>query len=343
MQVDTIAHTIKNGISVIICCYNSEKLLPETLRHIAAQKTVPALSWELIIVNNNSSDDTVAVAAREWNKYTGVAGRIRVVDEPRPGLTNARKKGVSEAQYEYIIFCDDDNWLHETYLATAYSTMQADNNIGALGGRAELATDSMLPAWWEAYSHDYAVGRQAGASGDITDRKFVWGAGLVLRKSLLLGIFDEELPFVLGDRNGNELGSGGDAEICARLILAGYKLWYDERLSLQHYMPPARLTPQYRDALRQGHIAAQIKLDEYYNLIYFGKLALKAKIKLTITYTRQLLLDYLYKKKQDKSLKEKMGYMWNRNLWNLEDFPEHLFRVKIILQKKRNAAILREI
>ena len=59
---------LKNGVTIIICCYNSAQLLPPTIKHIAEQKNQDNIDWELTVVNNNSTDDTGQVARQEWDK-----------------------------------------------------------------------------------------------------------------------------------------------------------------------------------------------------------------------------------------------------------------------------------
>ncbi len=323
------------GFSIIVCCYNSEMLLPHTLKHIAQLKVVSGFPWELIIVNNNSTDATVAVAKAEWKKYPGTAAGFQIVNEPAPGLTNARKAGVAAAVYDYIVFCDDDNWLSEDYLEVAYAVMGAEDAIGALGGRVEAVTDTPLPGWWQAFQHDYAVGPQGPFSGDATARKYLWGAGMVTRKRLMQEVFHTRHPFILDDRMGTGLGSGGDSEICARLMLMQYKLWYEEKLSLQHYLPAARLGLSYRTELRKGHVMAQTKLDAYYNIIYYSLLRPHAKIKLTVKYIAALFT--ALKREQRVQVKKRINYIWCRPIWSIDDVPAGIFKVsRFLAQKKRH-------
>ena len=55
------------GISIIICCYNSAKRLHETLKHLALQQVSDTIHWEVILVNNNSTDATTQIALEIWN------------------------------------------------------------------------------------------------------------------------------------------------------------------------------------------------------------------------------------------------------------------------------------
>jgi hypothetical protein len=65
---------------------------------------------------------------------------------PGPGLAYARRRGVMEAAYEYIVFCDDDNWLAPDYLSIAREIL-FDPKVGAAGGQAEPEFEGPVPAF----------------------------------------------------------------------------------------------------------------------------------------------------------------------------------------------------
>ena len=99
------------GISVLVCCYNSAGRLPQTLKYLAAQMVPPEIPWEVIVADNASKDATARVAGEVWeNLDTGHAG-FKIISETVPGKSHALKKGIETAAYEYILVCDDDNWL----------------------------------------------------------------------------------------------------------------------------------------------------------------------------------------------------------------------------------------
>src|SRR5579885_2338760 len=88
-------HRAEVGVSVVICCHNSERLLPRTLECLKSQIVDPSLRWELLIVNNASSDGTADAARRCWGERAPVP--LRIVDEPRLGLSYARERALHEA------------------------------------------------------------------------------------------------------------------------------------------------------------------------------------------------------------------------------------------------------
>jgi glycosyltransferase involved in cell wall biosynthesis len=124
------------SFSVIVCCYNSSERLPITLRHLAALSVEKIDHWELIIVDNASTDDTATVARRLWASF-GSDIACTIIHEPQPGLIFARKAGLNAARFSMVLFCDDDNWLPPNYLSLAVKIMEEHPDAGAIGGRAE--------------------------------------------------------------------------------------------------------------------------------------------------------------------------------------------------------------
>ncbi len=285
------------GISILICCYNSANRLPETIKHIAQQEIKIKTNWEVIVVNNNSTDNTQEVAQHEWNYYK-LNIPFKVVDQPISGLSNARKKGIKEAQFEYIIFCDDDNWLDKDYIQTAYDLMESNPIIGVVGGQSTAASDVKIPDWFEKFKNGYAVGQQNNNSGYITNRGYVWGAGMVIRKQVILIALKLGFKSFLTGRNGNKILAGDDSEICRWAILLGYELFYEDKLKFKHYIPQNRLTTEYKDKMWEGFHQSNQLLYKYDVLNEVKKLK-KNKLRNFLSGLKQVLLksntDAIYK------------------------------------------------
>ena len=129
-----VSHQNQAGVSIIICCYNSAKKLPETIKHLSLQKNLKDIKCELVIIDNASKDGTAELAGQLCREYVHNIP-FKIFFESNPGLSNARKRGIKEAQYELLLFCDDDNWLNQDYLQIAYDIMMQNNIIGVLGNQ----------------------------------------------------------------------------------------------------------------------------------------------------------------------------------------------------------------
>jgi cellulose synthase/poly-beta-1,6-N-acetylglucosamine synthase-like glycosyltransferase len=185
-----------------------------------------------------------------------------VVREPTLGLSAARRAGARAATRDTIVFCDDDNLLSPNYLDIAASIM-ADQTIGGAGGAIAPIIGCEIPPLFFSHAPWYAVGAQALATGEI---QTLWGAGLVVRRKLLVQLYDiPEFPILMG-RRGSALTTGEDHEISHCVSLLGYRLWYDERLSLKHIVPPERISEAYVRRLMEGWCLAEPVLVRYVEL-----------------------------------------------------------------------------
>lgn len=233
------------GLSIIVCCYNASERLPDTLTHLSNLVVNASVELELIVVDNNSQDQTVNVASENWQSL-GTPFPIKFVAEKKPGLSFARRAGVLAAKFDLCVFCDDDNWFSPDYAATAIEIMNDHPEVGVLGGDSLPQFETAPPAWFYDYATSYAIGSQADFEGHQIRKYTLWGGGMVFRSSLLKKIYLSEVESLITDRKGSNLTSGGDNEICAWYIFAGYRMYYSPRLKMTHLMPRARFTEDYR-------------------------------------------------------------------------------------------------
>ena len=261
---------MEKGISIIICCYNSANRLEETLRHIALQDIENDINYEIIIVDNSSTDNTQEIAKKQFERYPFFKGKFNIAYEPIQGLSAARQKGIEVARYEYALFCDDDNWLSPDYVKLGYEIMEENKDIGVLGGASVPVADIELPSFFYSKCSNYAIGIQSETSGDISNRGYVWGSSSIVRTLLLKKIYLAGIKPVLSGRNGKVLMAGDDAEICKWYLLSDYKLWYDSRLQFKHYIPEYRLNESYASHLFIGlSESAKILIGYDYHIFVF--------------------------------------------------------------------------
>lgn len=317
------------GVSIVICCHNGARRLPETIRHIAYQEVPRHIQWEFILIDNNSTDGSADVAMEEWSLYkTGVP--LRVIHEPELGLTYARERGFAEARYEYIIMCDDDNWLAENYVDTAYQVMSRNPRVGALGGFGKLVYEIDPPGYLE-FCNIFAAGEQGVRNGRVAHNK-LYGAGCVIRKSAIAKLKDLGFKTLLTDRKGNDLSSGGDYELCFAISILGYEIWYDDRLHFTHFITRERLNWDYFiryakesavcfDVLSSYSAIADDPLVNRYpfifisrNFFYFLRRFIRINVRRTMhgkesDYGRMLFFRHTVLKYKLKAYVERFGFM----------------------------------
>ena len=253
------------GISIIICCYNSEKRLPKVLEHLSCQETKYNIDWEIIVVDNSSKDNTSEVAKSSWNRKDVP---LQVIYEPKPGLSYARTTGINNSKYEIICFIDDDNWVENKWIQKIYTIMSNNPDVAICGGRGEAAFESSPPGWFTKFQDAYAVGSQYNYRGLLVyPDVMLYGAGITIRKKVIKQLFDNNFEFLLSGRKGKKLTSGDDSELCYAVALAGYKLFHDPNLKFEHYLPDNRLSWNYMVNLTKSFGRSAVILN-LYNSIY---------------------------------------------------------------------------
>jgi len=253
-----LAGTKSPGISVIICCHNSTRLLPATLTHLVCQRVDRAVNWEVLIIDNASIDDTRECAEHVW---TRADVPLRVSAEERLGLAYARARGIREARHEILAFIDDDNWVCPVWVQTVFEVMRDQPQVGALGGIIEPRFETVQPAWFGPVAYLYATGPENEPSGDVTEMHMLCGAGLNVRHTALTDIRKKGFRPISVGRQGTSLGAGEDSEMTYSLRLSGWRLWIDPRLRLTHFLPERRLQWEYARKLAYGSAHATPERD----------------------------------------------------------------------------------
>jgi glycosyltransferase involved in cell wall biosynthesis len=252
------------GVSVLICCHNAAARLVPTLRHLLAQQTSEATPWEVVVVDNASSDGTAEVARSVWPADHPVP--LRVISEPRLGVGHARVRGLAEASYEYASFVDDDNWVCPQWVETVCAIFDRNPEVGACGSRNEAVFEVPPPPWFDRYKRSYAVG-DLGPVAQYMSFADVWGAGCSLRRTAWQQLQKAGFSLRLISRQGTQLNSGEDTEMCGALALLGWKILYDPRLHLRHFMPTQRLTWTYLRRLWRGFGKGDVTINLYYHAL----------------------------------------------------------------------------
>ncbi len=131
-------------VSIIVCTHNRAALLPRVMRQLCAQD-YPKDYFEIIIVDNCSTDDTAEVVQRF---IPTCELRLCYVQENRPGVTFARNRGAQEACHPYLAYLDDDCTVSSDWLSQLVSGFGLDDQVSVVAGRVAIAyDDQVLPDW----------------------------------------------------------------------------------------------------------------------------------------------------------------------------------------------------
>ena len=233
-------------LNIIICTHNRAGQLQRVFACLAEQNAAPGCSWEVLVVDNASTDETRAVTE------AAIAGRmlpgLRYVHEARPGLTPARRRGVADATGDWIAFVDDDNLLDPGWVAAMACAIRAHPDAGGIGGEVRLAWEQEPPDYLQPFGFCFAE-QQVGQADRTADS--LAGAGMVLRREALLASGWPDGP-LLQDRIGKSLVSGGDGRDCAAHPPRGISLVADPGGSAQPCHPRRSDGPQLSAAHQSG-------------------------------------------------------------------------------------------
>jgi glycosyltransferase involved in cell wall biosynthesis len=228
--------------TVLICTYNRAGDLGRTLDSLA-RSTAPGFSWDVMVVDNNSSDRTREVVEE---RVSGYPVRLRYLFEPRQGKSNALNTGMSAAHAQVIVFTDDDVDVAPGWLAAGVRPLLARADIDYTGGPVRPIWTAPRPAWLDEKGNlggTIAVKDHGGREFIFEDeRKTPLGVNMAVRRSLIerIGGFRPDLG-----RNGTSLLGQEQAEFFYRSRDAGARGLYVPAMELDHVVAASRLTRRY--------------------------------------------------------------------------------------------------
>ena len=268
--------TTSVGVSFLVCTYNGASRIGETLRCLARQAVGPEVQWEVVFVDNASTDGTAELARQAWEQL-GAPAPLHMLQEPRPGKQHALETALRHVQYRYTCIVDDDNRLAPDYLSVGLSILEQHPQVGILGGPSTGTFEGPEPAWFPAFQHCYAVGPQLnrtdGGFMPLPDgsigRNVLWGAGMLVRTAVWTRLHEAGFKSLFTGRQGEKnLTAGEDDELCYAAQLLGYEVWYSSRLQLLHHMAAGRLTEDYRNRLFYASARSTTRLNAYRNALW---------------------------------------------------------------------------
>lgn len=232
-------------ISVVICTYNRAALLANLIESLSAQSIDPA-TYEIIIVDNNSLDQTKNVV----EAFVADHGNVSYRFEACQGLSWARNHGYRIARGQYVAYLDDDCKVPAQWLAVAQDVIERIAP-GMFGGPYYAFYDSPKPHW---YLDQYGSHVQGDQTRQLTQDEYLDGANLFIRRSLLeaLGGFNGTLGMI-----GDELGYGEETALQRLLRTTRPKetIYYEPRLFVHHIVSARKMTLRW--SARQVFVAGR--------------------------------------------------------------------------------------
>jgi glycosyltransferase involved in cell wall biosynthesis len=236
-------------ISVIICTFNREQSLARTLQSISRVEIPPGTSWELLLVDNNSSDGTRTLAESYEARLP-----LRYIFESNPGLSNARNAGVAAAQGQYILWTDDDVEVDRKWLASYVEAFRRWPNAALFGGRSVPVFEEPVVEWFREsrdvikdllaerdFAHEHL--RVSLANGVVP-----FGLNYAARRDVQRKfLYDPELGVGPSRRIGGE-----EVDFYTKVLNAGYEGVWLRSPVVYHHIPQARQNLEYITSYYDG-------------------------------------------------------------------------------------------
>jgi glycosyltransferase involved in cell wall biosynthesis len=273
-------------VTVAICTWNRAQSLDATLAHLCKLRVPPQTKWELVVINNRSTDNTEEVIGR----YNSLLP-LRAVVEHQQGISHSRNRVLAEAKGDLLLCIDDDVLVDPDWLQ-AYQRAAADWPEAAyFGGNIEPLFESSPPAWIlknpQLVEAPFAVRQLGHNTRPLDSSEMPFGANMAFRRRFLAGLsFDSTLG-----RVGAGFISGDEIDLIRRLLQQGAKGVWVGSARVKHIIPKERLTTGYIWNFFSGLAVAELRLNgmppgkRWFNMPrWMIKLYLESRIK-SLIYT----------------------------------------------------------
>ena len=248
-------------LSLVIATYNRSALLVGALQSVVAQSAAPE-KWECVVVNNNSTDDTVerfeefSAAHPEFN--------LRMVTEPNQGLSYARNRGIRESEGEYIAIIDDDERIAPEFIEAYIELFDTVPDAMAAGGPIVAEYQTKKPRWMSRFTERPIANTMYWGDRvkEFPRGRVPGGGNMALRRSAVkrYGVFDTSLGYV-----GESLLGGEECDLFERLQIAEAKYYYVPKAVMYHIIPERKLTDEYFESLCHNVGKSQVCRARYYH------------------------------------------------------------------------------
>lgn len=235
-------------VTVVICTWNRSSLLRRTLEEFERLELPPNLRWELLVVDNGSTDDTPQVVAT----FVGTLPVRRVV-EARQGLSHARNRALAEATGNLLLWTDDDVLVGRDWITAYLDATEEFPEAQFFGGTVDPWFETTPPRWIEMHLDEFAgafaIRQLDEGVRPLEPPELPFGANMAMRREAVRHMrFDPALG-----RSGEKLLSGEETDFLRRLreVTDHPGVWVGDA-RVRHFIPSERLNRGYLSRYFKG-------------------------------------------------------------------------------------------
>lgn len=228
-------------ITVAICTWNRARLLDQTLESLSQMKVPASLDWEVVVVDNNSTEHAVPLVLNGWRKILPLKTAI----EREVGHSAARNRAVSMAEGDYIVWTDNDVHVAENWLVAYRNAFREYPDHAFFGGPIRPVFESGQPEWirqtWNICGPVYAERDLGSESRDLDTTTLPYGANFAVRADV-----QRNFPYDvrLGRKKSGMIGED-EVSVMRKILDAGHSGRWVPDASLEHVIPDDRATREY--------------------------------------------------------------------------------------------------
>lgn len=244
-------------VTIAICTWNRSRLLNQTLASLQSLDVPKGIEWEVVLVDNNSTDDTRAVAEGFQESLP-----LRYVFEAQQGHAVSRNRAIAESSGDLIIWTDNDVQVSPKWLKNYCDGVRQFPDAAFFGGKINPIFESGRPSWltatWEKCRCVYAYRDLGNQVFPFPSDQFPYGANFAVVKRV-----QEQFPFdVHTGRSQNQLLGEDEISVLKRIATAGYQgIWLPD-VSVDHLIPADRATSGYVGQYFVGQGQANVLRDK---------------------------------------------------------------------------------
>ncbi|MEO1390547.1 MAG: glycosyltransferase family A protein [Cyanobacteria bacterium J06634_6] len=261
---------MKPQLTLLICTFNGSRTIQQALESIANQSDVSKEKFEILVVDNASTDDTFRLAT-ESIQQLDLSGRV--IKEPKVGKINAFLTGVEAAEGELISIIDDDNFIEPGFIHYTLEIFDRYPQVGMTGSRNHILDDQGLPFWFAWANGRYACAQpwmtdvvqdKSESSIVIAETAVISGAGSTFRVKPVLDCLNKGYCFFNDTHRGKKMKiTGEDLELCWLMRSLGWHFAYDSRVQIRHAIKKERLELNQFQVLCKTIGAGSIGIDPF--------------------------------------------------------------------------------